>query len=142
MSQDDKIKHLQMIQDVVKRMADTSAAMKRYALVAFAATAAMARALDKPSVLLVAGVLVLVFWILDAQYLRQEKWFRAMYDDVRGKDEENIDFDLTPPGDVRKRITICAGLGSRSTWLLYGPLLAIVLFLWLGFAKFTTTGDG
>ena len=32
---DDKIKHLQMIQDVVKRMADTSAAMKRYALVAF-----------------------------------------------------------------------------------------------------------
>ena len=31
MSLDNKVKYLQMFQDVVKRMADTSAAMKRYA---------------------------------------------------------------------------------------------------------------
>ncbi len=80
MSQDNKVKYLQMIQDVVKRMADTSAAMKRYTLVAFAGAAALARALEEPGAMLLAMVLVFIFWALDAQYLRQEKWFRDMYD--------------------------------------------------------------
>ena len=96
MPQDDKVKYLQMIQDVVKRMADTSAAVKRYALVSFAGAAGLARALNEPSAMLLAMILVFVFWALDAQYLRQEKWFRDMYDLARTQDPDAIDFNLHP----------------------------------------------
>lgn len=133
MSQDNKLKYLQMIQDIVKRMADTSAAMKRYTLVAFAGAAALARALEEPGAMLLAMVLVFIFWALDAQYLRQEKWFRDMYDLARIQDSEIIEFDLTPPADVRNKSGIGYGFRSWSTWWLYLPLLAISLILWLIF---------
>ncbi len=133
MSQDDKVKYLQMIQDVVKRMADTSAAMKRYTLVAFAGAAALARALEEPKAMLLAMLLVFIFWALDAQYLRQEKWFRDMYDLARTQDPEKIDFQLTPPAEVRDKTGIGYGFSSWSTWWLYFPLLAISLSLWLFF---------
>ena len=142
MSQDDKIKHLQMIQDIVKRMADTSAAMKRYALVAFVATAALARALEEPGAMLLAMVVVFIFWALDAQYLSQEKWFRDMYDAVLEKDSGNIDFNLTPSEDVRNKTGIGYGFDSWSTKWLYLPLLVIAFLLWLIFVKFTITGGG
>ena len=124
MSQDNKIKYLQMIQDVVKRMADTSAAMKRYTLVAFAGAAALARALEEPGAMLLAMVLVFIFWALDAQYLRQEKWFRDMYDLARKEDPEQIDFDLTPPANIRDKTGIGYGFCSWSTRWLYLPQFA------------------
>lgn len=133
MSQDNKVKYLQMIQDVVKRMADTSAAMKRYTLVAFAGAAALARALEEADAMLLAMALVFIFWALDAQYLRQEKWFRDMYDLARMQEPEKIDFDLTPSADVRAKTGIGYGFGSWSTRWLYLPLLVISLVLWLVF---------
>ncbi len=133
MSQDTKVKYLQMIQDVVKRMADTSASMKRYTLVAFAGAAALARALEEPGAMLLAMVLVFIFWALDAQYLRQEKWFRDMYDLARTQDPKEIDFNLTPPADIRDKTGIVYGFCSWSTRWLYLPLLAISLVLWLFF---------
>lgn len=131
MSQDDKVKYLQMIQDVVRRMADTSAAMKRYTMVSFAGAVALARALEEPAAMLLAMVLVFIFWALDAQYLRQEKWFRDMYDLARVEKPEEIDFNLTPPLEVRERTSVKYGFTSWSTWWLYLPLIAISLVLWL-----------
>jgi len=122
-----------MIQDVVRRMADTSAAMtmKRYTMVSFAGAVALARALEEPAAMLLAMVLVFIFWALDAQYLRQEKWFRDMYDLARVEKPEEIDFNLTPPLEVRERTSVKYGFTSWSTWWLYLPLIAISLVLWL-----------
>ena len=134
MSQDDKVKYLQMIQDVVKRMADTSAAVKRYALVSFVGAAGLAHALNEPVGMLLAMILLFVFWALDAQYLRQEKWFRDMYDLARTQDQDAIDFNLTPPSEIRRATGIGYGFWSWSTWWLYLTLLAICfVLLWLIF---------
>jgi len=76
-------------------------------------------------------VLVFIFWALDAQYLRQEKWFRDMYDLARVEKPEEIDFNLTPPLEVRERTSVKYGFTSWSTWWLYLPLIAISLVLWL-----------
>jgi len=131
MSQENKVKYLQMIQDVVRRMADTSAAMKRYTLVSFAGAVALARALEEPGAMLLVMVLVFIFWAIDAQYLRQEKWFRDMYDLARTQEPEEIDFNLTPPAYVRDKTSVRYGFSSWSTWWLYLPLLAISIVLWL-----------
>jgi len=120
-----------MIQDVIRRMADTSAAMKRYTLVSFAGAVALARALEEPGAMLLAMVLVFIFWTLDAQYLRQEKWFRDMYDLARMQEPEEIDFNLTPPAHIRDKTSVMYGFSSWSTRWLYLPLLVISLILWL-----------
>ena len=39
---------------------------------------------------------LLVFWILDAYYLWQERLFRAVYDSIRQKSEDEIDFEMKP----------------------------------------------
>ena len=44
---------------------------------------------------LVAYIPVLVFWLLDAYYLKQEHLFIRLYDDVRLKQEKDIDFSLS-----------------------------------------------
>ena len=37
---------------------------------------------------------VIIFWILDAYFLRQERLFRKLYDVVRTTNEEAIDFSM------------------------------------------------
>ncbi|MCH9052287.1 MAG: hypothetical protein IIA72_14595 [Proteobacteria bacterium] len=141
MSENAKIKHLQMLQDVIKRMGETCAATKRYALVVFAAMAALARVQEMPFVFLIAAVVVVVFWALDAQYLRQEKWFRDFYDVVRKKDKGDIDFDMTPPEDIRNKTGIGYGFGNWSTRWLYGALFVITILLWLSSCNIATEGS-
>lgn len=50
----------------------------------------------------IAYFIIPVFWILDGFFLATEKAFRKMYNQVRIKDENEIDFNMTP-----KKVTIC-----------------------------------
>jgi len=79
------IAHLNMLQGVINRMASSSFALKALAVMIAAAVIALAstQQFGRP-ILPVAGLLpVVVFWLMDAQYLRLEKLYRALYDDVR-----------------------------------------------------------
>ena len=92
---DRTIKHLEMIQRVIERMAGESARMKQFALASAAAMATTATATGTWP-LAIAGVLLsLVFWGLDAKYLVQERWFRTLYDRTR-EHPQTCDFTLTP----------------------------------------------
>jgi hypothetical protein len=79
----DTVKHLELIQGVVGRLAGNSFTIKGWSitlvsvLVGFAAKDANAR------FAVVALLPAFCFWGLDAYYLRQERLFRALYDQVR-----------------------------------------------------------
>ena len=87
---EDRIAHLGMIQDVITRMAGESARMKQFALVALGALASTAEATNSVLLAWVAGVLAIVFWLLDARYLAQERWYRRLYDEVGAKRDRPI----------------------------------------------------
>jgi hypothetical protein len=91
-----KLKHLEFIQSVINRMASNSFFIKGWSLTLVSAVLVLAAKDGDPAVVPVAYVPVLVFWFLDAYFLRQEKIFRKMYDEVRTKAEQDIDFDLNP----------------------------------------------
>ncbi len=76
---EDRRKHLEFIQAAVSRMASASSTAKSWLLPV--ATAAYGYALTKhrPTVALLGVAAVLLFASLDAQYLRQERAFRALY---------------------------------------------------------------
>jgi hypothetical protein len=84
MSEEAKIRHLEMIQSVIARMNQNSFLFKGWAITLIAAVLALVQvdAMD-PRCLLVGLVPALAFWYLDGFCLWQERVYRRHYDAVR-----------------------------------------------------------
>ena len=80
-----KIAHLQMIQAVVMRMAGNSFMVKGWTVTLVTALFALAAADVNRFFVYVACLPAVMFWVLDAYFLRQELLFRKLYDHVRKK---------------------------------------------------------
>lgn len=89
-----KIKHLELIQGVISRMASNSFMLKGWAVTLIAGVFVLAGKDTDKLYFLVAYIPVIVFWGLDAYYLLQERLYRSLYEKVRQTDEHNIDFSL------------------------------------------------
>jgi len=97
MNADEKIvKHLEMTQGVVNRLAGNSFSIKSWSMAIIgAALIFIARAdVANPNVLFALLLPVIGFWYLDSYYLRQERLFRAVYDDIRA--QSDTDFSMNP----------------------------------------------
>ena len=79
-----KIRHLEAIQAVIARQAGNSFALKALTGTISAAVIAYTGAATLPAPwMAAAGVMpALVFWLMDAKYLQQERQFRSLYDAV------------------------------------------------------------
>lgn len=91
---ENKIRHLEMIQGVINRMAANSFSLKGWAVTLVAGIFVLAGKDTDKLYFLVAYIPVIVFWGLDAYYLLQERLYRSLYEKVRLTDENNIDFSL------------------------------------------------
>lgn len=78
-----RIKHMEMIQAVVARLAGNSFLMKGWALTLTGAFLGFAVNSKDTGIAAAALLPILAFWTLDAYYLRAERLFRALYDRVR-----------------------------------------------------------
>ena len=76
-----RLEHLKMLQGVISRMAQNSFLLKGWS-VTLAAGLLAAAISDKQIYAALALFPTLIFWGLDAYYLRQERLFRALYDAV------------------------------------------------------------
>lgn len=127
-----RIEHLKMVQAVISRMAEASASTKRYAITLVTALLAFAGAAKRPEALLIAMAAAALFWLIDAQYLRQERLFRALYDGVRLEpDDQPVDFRMTPPREALERQTLLDVAASWSCAGVYGPVIGLVGILWV-----------
>lgn len=114
-----KLKHLEFLQGIINRMANCSFLLKGWSVILVAALLALSAATqEKVAFVAISFVPVIVFWILDGYYLWQERLFRAVYNVVRTKDENEIDFKMNPMDFV----------GGRNTWLSTIFSKTIVLF--------------
>lgn len=81
-SPEDRRQHLEFIQSVISRMASASASAKTWLLPVVTATYGYALVSNDWWVATLGVVATLVFGLLDANYLKQERSFRALYDGV------------------------------------------------------------
>ncbi len=124
-----KLKHLELIQGVINRLASDSFRMKGWTVVLVAAVfVLMARqyAFDASYIVLIP---IVAFWGLDGFFLGQERLFRAHYNHVRAMPAGDIDFSM----DVRSyrgplRHSWLGATFSRTLLIFYGALAALVLF--------------
>lgn len=81
-SPDDRRQHLSFIQAVITRMSQASASAKTWLLPIVTATFGYAVIASSWAVALLGTFAVLLFALLDANYLKQERAFRKLYDQV------------------------------------------------------------
>ena len=132
--QENKIKHLEMVENIIERMSKNSFQLKAWAMTLVTVVGALgAKEADKRFMLL-AFVPIIGFWLLDAFYVQQERRYKALYRSVCEKKEEDIDFNLntrniTFTSDEAKRICFFNCLRSTSVSLFYGVLTVTLIVL-------------
>lgn len=100
-------KHLEFVQSVINRMASNSFLIKGWVITLVAALFALSAKDSDITYILISYLPVPAFWILDGYYLWQERLFRALYNDIRIKDESQIDFSMNTKEFIK----------GKNTWL-------------------------
>ena len=119
-----KLKHLEFLQGIINRMANCSFLLKGWSVILVAALLALSAATqEKVALIAISFVPVIVFWILDGYYLWQERLFRAVYNAVRTKDEDEINFEMNPLDFVGGDNTWFSTIFSKTILLFYLSLI-------------------
>ena len=121
-----KIKHIEMIQRVINRMANNSFLLKGWSVVLVSALFVLAAKDSNTNFILLAYFPALAFWILDGYFLQQESLFRKLYDQVRAMKDEDIDFSMDT-SVVKKEVKCWACVCfSRTLLIFHGVIIAAI----------------
>ena len=96
----ERIKHLEMIQGVIARLANEAALIRGWALTVSSAIFLFAAQSLNPLVAGVGLLPVFAFWGLNAYYLQAERQYRCLYDRVRKGDSSVPLFSMNARGEV------------------------------------------
>lgn len=127
---EDKRAYLQMLQEPICRMSTISAIFKGVAATIVAGISAISYASTNIWVLGLSFLPVLAFAILDVYYLKSERKFRFLFDQVR-LDKHEIDFSMKLTNDPLEIISAKARtwdcIKSPSIYLFYPLMIAILV---------------
>lgn len=121
-----KLKHLEFIQNAILRMSTLSFQLKGWCITLVTAMTILASDNKDHKYIFLVYMIIPIFCILDAFYLAKERDYRALYDEVRKNNEDEIDFNMKPDAPIVNNFT--KTIFSISIWPLYA-ILAIVTFL-------------
>ena len=83
-------KDLEFVQSIITRMASNSFLLKGWSITVTTAFLALSAKDPNPFFAIIPLFPAIAFWGLDAYYLRQERLYRKLYNDLRlGEEEEN-----------------------------------------------------
>ncbi|MDD5500742.1 MAG: hypothetical protein PHH57_03535 [Candidatus Omnitrophica bacterium] len=123
--------HLNMIQNVINRISRNSFLLKGWSIILISAFFALAAANSKVYFVFLAYFPLIIFWILDAYFLWQERLFRALYDHVRGLKEEEIDFSMNTSKLTNVVSTWMDVIVSKTLIMFHGTVLISIIIVML-----------
>jgi len=126
---ENKLKHMEMIQNIVNRMASNSFLVKGWCVTLVSAVFVLSTKDANTMFIAVAFFPVLMFWILDAYFLRQERLFRKLYDQVRTTNESSIDFSMNTAPFTAIVASWLRVAFSQTLVLFYGAILIAILLV-------------
>lgn len=136
--------HLQMLQDIINRMSTKSSTLKNLCVTLVSAMIVFILSKSSNVSLLVVLVPIIIFAVLNAYYLAQEKRFRESYNDfiknIHGDFNQETDFELNVTANLKSSIFALVPKGCLGqyymkavksvSWLIfYVGLGLMVLFL-------------
>ncbi|MBM4951270.1 hypothetical protein HYO25_01755 [Vibrio parahaemolyticus] len=134
-----ELKHLEFTQGVVTRMNTNSFQIKNWSITLFTALVALYGSNSNDLFLFIATFPSVLFWLLDAYYLQQERKFRGIYNDIAGLSKEpkiTKVFEMDSSLYTGWKYSFLASFLSVTMLKLY----PILIFLSLG-SHFLVSGD-
>ncbi|NRA14952.1 MAG: hypothetical protein HRU04_05590 [Oceanospirillaceae bacterium] len=126
-----KLKHLEMIQGIINRMAGNSFLLKGWSVILISALFALAEKDSNQFFLYLTYFPCIAFWSLDGYFLWQEKMYRKLYQEVTKKSVETIDFDMNAvkfKSDVDSWFFVCFSTTLR---LFHGVIFGVLVLIML-----------
>lgn len=131
-----KLKHLEMIQGVINRMAGNSFLLKGWSVTLISALFALASKDSNQSLIYLTYFPCAAFWSLDGYFLWQERMYRKLYQEVANKSPDTIDFDLNATKykhEVHSWFSVCFSVTLR---MFHGVIFGVIVLVML-IIKFT-----
>jgi hypothetical protein len=126
-----RVKHLEMLQALITRMGGYGASFKSYCITVTTAVIGFAFTLHRPGIAALALLPVIAFSVADANYLRVERQFRAVFNRVRTES-----WDAMPTFDINldsaTKPSFSSVITSWSIVWFYAPLALGVILAVLG----------
>lgn len=123
---EEKLKHLEFIQGVITRMNSNSFAIKTWMMTILSAFLAMYASHQNAWYLSVAIVPTLVFWFLDAKYLKMERQYRKLYEAALKNQIAVFDMDAGKYNECYINV-----LFSKTILWVYVPIVLGLIAGWL-----------
>lgn len=126
-----KLKHLEMIQGVINRMAGNSFLLKGWSVTLISALFALAAKDSNQFFLYLAYFPCVAFWSLDGYFLWQERMYRKLYQEVTGIAPDLINFDMNVAkfkNEVDSWFSICFSVTLR---LFHGVVFGVIVLIML-----------
>jgi hypothetical protein len=121
-----KMKHLDFIQLVIARMNANSFLLKGWAVTLVVALFALDISKTSVSFIKISFLPAILFWVSDGYFLYQERLFRELYDEVRFKNESQIDFSMKRTSSAGK---FFGAVFSKTLILFYGALIVTTAYI-------------
>ena len=126
-----KLKHLELIQGVVNRLSTNSFLLKGWSVILVSAFFALSATKANADFIFLAYFPAFIFWGLDGFCLGQERLYRGLYDRVRLKKIEDIDFSMNA-GRLSKKMWWGAVFSKTLTpfhCVLLGAIIAVMVII-------------
>ncbi len=127
---EEKLKHLEFIQNVITRMNASSFQIKGLAVTLVSAILGVYIATNNDYFILLAVFPSIVSWFLDSYYLSQERRFRGLYNDVAGVTKDQIEiklFEMRPDLYSGCFYSHPKAFFSKTVWVMYGPIIIVLV---------------
>ncbi len=122
-----KLKHLELIQGVINRMAGNSFLLKGWSVTLVSALFALAAKDSNQFFIYLAYFPCVAFWGLDGYFLWQERMYRKLYKNVTETPPDSIDFNMNAKkfeSKVNSWFSICFSVTLR---MFHGVILGVIV---------------
>ena len=131
---EDQRRHIDIIEATITRMSENSKQMKEWCIALVSGLIGVSFTIKISWLCIIAALAVVVFCYLDAFYLKLERCFRRLYNDVVGigngkHPPKKVKLYDTSIGEYEKNVTIKSACGSSSIRPFYIGMLGGVILL-------------
>ena len=123
-----KLKHTDIVQSTISRMAQNSFAIKGWTITVLVGLFVYLQKDNFRNNMIIYLIPIIFFWVLDSYYLWQESLFRKLYNDIIVNVTEESDLSMNII-QYKAKVKFYSSLFSVSEIMIYLPLLLITLLL-------------
>lgn len=117
-----------MIQGIINRIGGNMFLLKGWAVTLIVTLFAANISLDGIYLRFILAGTIFFFWVFDAYFLSLERCYRDLYDEIRKKDENDIDFSMDYSDFKKFAKNTWIGTLLSKTLLVFYPLLGVAMF--------------